>query len=91
MTDEEKAVLLDMYWQSASPEMCIYFRHLVVEGVRDRKAVRRIVRGLAAKDYTYYARGLQDVDTGEMAGAGYGLTDTGLKLARELDDAAQRG
>jgi hypothetical protein len=74
-----------MYWLGASPEMCIYFRNLVVEGTRDRKAVRRIVRALAAKGYTFYARGLQDVDTGELGGAGYGLTDAGLKLARELD------
>lgn len=89
MTDDEKSVLLDMYHMGASPEMCLWFCNLT-HATRDRKAVRRTVRSLAAKGLTFYQSGLINEDTGEVAGSGYGLTEEGLRQARKYAEEMDR-
>ena len=60
-------------------EMCIWFINIQRETGYDRRTVRRYVRALAKKGLAEYHRGLWTED-GEMAGAGYCITDRGLEM-----------
>lgn len=51
-----------------------------------KEVVRAIVRGLTDKGLAQYGRGLSTED-GEVAGAGYAITGSGLSLLRVVEGA----
>jgi hypothetical protein len=60
------------------------FATLMVETKMERREVRRIVRHLARRGLTEYAKGLWNED-GEPCGSGYRITDLGMAALYPID------
>lgn len=66
-----------------SGECCVYFRTIARKVEMEVQQVRRITRHLARKGLAEYWRGLWTED-GDLAGAGYCITDKGREIANAL-------
>lgn len=77
------AILAELYHLTRpNGEMCVGFNPIVKRLEMQRSDVRRIVRHLARKGLAEYWRGLWS-DDGQVAGAGYCVTEAGQSALQE--------
>lgn len=71
-------------WEDCDRDYSVLnFAGVAKRAALDRSKVRRAVRGLARKGLVEFVQ-VSWTDDGEMFGAGYGLTDAGVKLRSAL-------
>lgn len=84
MPKDHAAVLASLAERTRSEGWCVPFSPIISDTGLPRTTVRRIIRLFARKGWAEFHKGLWTED-GDLAGAGYCITETGRTIAQATE------